>query len=124
MFKGKLQISLNTEYTKHEAYNSDGCRYIGPSFVSSTGICFFVVEDRRLLVDTAGEGGACDDLVIRGDLEGPAPGDESEGGTLRLRRGVIGEGGVCVSKSADCVLAPATDVDIVSVVDVDLQIMI
>jgi len=30
-------------------------------------------------VGTIGEGGACDDLVTRGDLEGPAPGEDVAG---------------------------------------------
>lgn len=108
-------ISCDLTFGLNGAYNSDGCRYRGPGFSSSTAICFFVVGDRRLLTDTTGEGGAADDLVIRGDLEGPAPGEDMAGCTSRRRCGVIGAGGVCVFMSADDsgnVSLPAIEVDI------------
>jgi hypothetical protein len=108
-------ISSDPTFEIIRAYNSAGCKYTGPGFSSSTAICFFVIEDRRLLTGTTGEGGAADDLVVRGDLEGPAPGEDVAGCTSRRRCGVIGEGGVCVFMSADDsgnVLVPAIDVDI------------
>ena len=74
---------------------------------------FLVVADRGLEVDATGDGGACDDLVTRGDLDGPAPGDEVAGATVRRRRGVVGEGGICDFKSADNGNVPAIDVAIV-----------
>ena len=71
---------------------------------------------------TIGEGGACDDLVTRGDLEGPAPGEDVAGGSLRLSLGVIGEVGVCVFKSAEgsvFEVEPAIEVDIVSILSIN-----
>lgn len=107
---------ISLAVTNSIAYNSAGWRYIGPESFSSTGnIGFLMFDDRGLLVEATGEGGACDDLVTRGDLEGPAPGEEVAGGAFRRRRGVMGEVGVCVLMSADTGKVSAIDVDIVSI---------